>query len=180
MKAWIERLVPELLNHVESDDVWSGLLKEALIESLPPVSTHLAIFVEPFLQFVLEGKKPVESRFSAKKCAPYDAISENDLVLLKRSGGPIVGVCEVSKVWFYELDPQSWRSIREEFAVAMCAQDPGFWNSRENAAYATLLHLGRVKAVPPIGCTKRDRRGWVVLRRRGDQRILPLANTNKM
>ena len=180
MKPWIERLVPELLKHVESDDVWSRLLREALTENLPSVSTHLAILVEPFLQFVIEGRKPVESRFSSRKCAPYDAISANDLILLKRSGGPIVGVCEVSKVWFYELDPQSWRSIRKEFAVAMCAQDPSFWNSRENAAYATLLHLGRVKAVPPICCSKRDRRGWVVLRTRGDQRPLPLTNTNNV
>ena len=180
MNAWIERLVPELLEHVASDDVWSSLLEEALTERLPSVSTHLAIFVEPFLQFVLEGRKPVESRFSAKKCAPYEAISKKDIVLLKRSGGPIVGVCEVSKVWFYKLDPRSWRSIREEFANAMCAQDPEFWNSHENAAYATLLHLGRVRAVSPIWCTKRDRRGWVVLRRRGDPRLLSLANTTEV
>jgi hypothetical protein len=180
MKPWIERLVPELLKQVKSDNVWGGLLREALTERLPSVSTHLAVFVEPFLQFVLEGRKPVESRFSSKKCVPYDAISENDVILLKRSGGPIVGVCEVSKVWFYELDPQSWRSIRDEFAVDMCAQDPGFWNSRENAAYATLLQLGRVKAIPPIYCPKRDRRGWVVLRTRGDQRPLPFTNTNNV
>ena len=176
MNAWIEPLVPQILKEVESDATWSSLLKEALTEDYPSMSTHLAIFVEPFLQFILEGRKPVESRFSATKCAPYDAISENDIVLLKRSGGPIVGVCEVSKVWFYELDPQSWRSMREEFATAMCAQDPEFWNSRESAAYATLLCLDRVMAVPPIWCTKRDRRGWVVLRRRGAQQLLPLTH----
>ena len=176
MTSWTERLVPELLKNVEGDDTWSSLLGDALTERLPSVSTHLAIFVEPFLQFILEGKKPVESRFSAKKCVPYGAISEKDVVLIKRSGGPIVGVCEVAKVWSYELDPQSWHLIREEFAVAMCAQDPKFWDSRENAAYATLLRLGRVRVVPPIRCTKRDRRGWVVLRRRGDQQLLLPTN----
>ena len=180
MTPWIERLVPELLKHVEGDATWSSSLEDALTERLPSVSTHLAIFVEPFLQFVLAGKKPVESRFSAKKCAPYRAISEKDVVLLKRSGGPIVGVCEVEKVWFYELDPRSWHLIREEFATAMCAQDPKFWNSRENAAYATLMRLGRVRAVPPIRCTKRDRRGWVVLRRRGGQQLLPHTNTTEV
>ena len=168
MNAWIEGLVPELLNQLEKDDVWSSLLKEALTDRLPSVSTHLAVFVEPFLQFVLEGRKPVESRFSTRKCAPYEVVSEKDVILLKRSGGPIVGICEVSKVWFYKLDPLSWRSIKEGFATAMCADDPEFWNSRENAVYATLLLLSRVTAVPPIRCGKRDRRGWVVLRTRRD------------
>ena len=180
MTAWIDHLAPQILKHVESDEAWSSLLKEALIERIPSVSTHLAIFVEPFLQFVLEGRKHVESRFSAIKCAPFGAIAENDVVLLKRAGGPIVGVCEVSQVWFYELDPQSWRSIKQEFATAMCAQDPEFWDRRENAAYATLLQLKRVRAVPPIRCNKRDRRGWVVLRKRGTQELLPLANTTEV
>ena len=180
MNAWMEALVPELLEHLKDDDEWSSLLREALTERLPAVSTHLAIFVEPFLQFVLEGRKSVESRFSVRKCAPYEAVSKKDVVLLKRSGGPIVGVCEVSRVWFYKLDPRSWQSIREEFATAMCAEDPEFWNSRENASYATLLHLGRVRSVPPIWCTKRDRRGWVVLRTRRDQGRLPLTDTTEV
>ena len=130
-------------------------------------SIHLAVLVEPYLQYIIDGDKTVESRFSANRCAPYQKVKTGDLVLLKRSGGPVVAFCEVSHAWYYELDPGSWHEIRKEFATALCAQDPEFWKSRERAEFATLMRIKDVTPVVPFSCSKRDRRGWAVVREEG-------------
>ncbi|NVM29292.1 MAG: ASCH domain-containing protein [Candidatus Helarchaeota archaeon] len=127
---------------------------------------HLAIFVEPYLKYILEGKKTVESRFSVNRIAPYKKVHRGDIVLLKRSGGPIVGLCMITDVWFYRLDPKTWLNIKKEFSQYLCVQDPSFWSARENASYATLMKLGHIIRIEPTIYKKRDRRGWVVLNSR--------------
>ncbi|MEB3885519.1 ASCH domain-containing protein [Lyngbya sp. CCY1209] len=167
-------LIDELLLGVQGDNFWENYLKQLMSQDAVPFSLHLAIFVEPYLQFVLEGKKTVESRFSTRRFAPYNKVQKGDVVLLKRSSGPILGICQISYVWFYELDPQSWHTIRQEFSQALCAQDPEFWKAREAASYATLMRVNNVKAIEPIKFTKRDRRGWVVLHKSSGQLELNL------
>jgi hypothetical protein len=139
---------------------------QAYFDQIPNkhVTFHLAILVEPYLQFILDGKKTVESRFSANRCPPYGAVKKGDIILLKRSGGPIVGLCQVADVWFYHLDPESWKFIKDKFAKAICAQGTAFWEERETASYATLMRIEQVQTIEPVNFTKRDRRGWVVLR----------------
>lgn len=126
-------------------------------------AVHLAVCVEPYLQYILEGKKTVESRFSTRRFAPYYHVGRGDVVLLKQSSGPIVGICLVTHAWFYELNPKSWHELRSQFAQALCASDPAFWQEREQAAYATLMRVGEVQPIPPLHVPKRDRRGWVVI-----------------
>jgi hypothetical protein len=146
---------------VRDDPFWESYLCHLISQH---GALHVAIFMEPYLQFILDGRKTIESRFSARRRAPYECIQRGDVVLLKRSGGPIVGISQIADVWFYGLDPLSWRAIREEFTEALCAQDPSFWEQRQHASFATLMRLQRVRALSPIACAKRDRRGWVVLR----------------
>src|SRR5271169_6453922 len=71
---------------------------------LPPCAIHLAVFIEPFLGYVLDGTKTVESRFSINRCAPFGKVSQGDVLLLKRAGGPVVGITRVLAVWSYHLD----------------------------------------------------------------------------
>ena len=129
-----------------------------------PFSLHLAIMVEPYLTLMLNGTKTVESRFSANRCAPYGRVEKGDVLLLKKSGGPVVGICMVTYRWFYHLDAASWQTIRRDFGKAICAQDPQFWQDRRDASYATLMRVRHVRAITPITFDKRARRGWVVLR----------------
>jgi ASC-1-like (ASCH) protein len=129
---------------------------------------HLAIFVEPYLRYILEGKKTVESRFSERRVAPYESVRRDDVILLKKSGGPIVGLCQATDIWYYELDPQSWRNIRTGFSKMLCAQDPDFWNQRKSAEFATLIRLTNVLKINPFKYVKSDRRGWVVLKPVGE------------
>ena len=155
-------LVPLLRQRLADDRAWAQSFTEGAV-GIAPFRLHLAVFIEPFLSYVLEGKKTIESRFSRHPIAPYRTVSAGDVVLMKVSGGPIVGVTRIGEVWNYELDPATWRKIRHEYADALCALDPHFWAARSAARYATLMALEAVSAIDPLPFRKRDRRGWVVL-----------------
>ncbi len=158
-----QSLVGNLLTTLRDDPFWENYLHQFVSQEYSPFALHLAILVEPYLQFILDGKKTIESRFSVHRCPPYKGVHRGDVILLKRSGGPIVGLCQVADAWFYQLDPESWTTIKKDFAVAICAQDPDFWVDREAASFATLIRVKHVRSIAPIKYVKRDRRGWVVL-----------------
>lgn len=154
-------LLTDLSAAVQGDAFWEPYLTRLAEQS---VALHLAIFVEPYLQYVLDGQKTVESRFATRRFAPYQQVSAGDVLLLKASSGPIVGICEVAQAWFYHLDAESWQFIQRHFTEALCAQDPAFWTDRAHATFATLMRVRHVRRTPRIPYQKRDRRGWVVLR----------------
>jgi hypothetical protein len=165
MGAWLKPFT-EVRRAAAGDGVWGEILG-APGSTLPSCGIHLAVFVEPFLGYVLDGTKTVESRFSVNRCAPFGKVGQGDVVLLKRAGGPVVGLARVQTVWSYELDRGSWDVIRKRFTKALRAQDPEFWKRRRGASYATLMLIDQVLALEPIAWEKRDRRGWVVVRSKG-------------
>lgn len=126
-------------------------------------SLHLAVFVEPYLEWILHGRKTIESRFSMRRVAPYRVVCPGDLLALKQSGGCIVGVCRVANVQLFELNAANQEYIRHRYSVPLCAEDAAFWQARSRFRYATLIHLSDVSRVRPFACGKRDRRGWVVV-----------------
>lgn len=152
---------PHLRAAAQQDPTWSAVVDELIDDE--EIGVHLAILVEPYLQFILERSKTVESRFSRNGCAPFDRVSEGDVVLLKRSSGPIVGAYTVGGVWNYRLTPSTLSDIRHRFGPAICPQE-GFWEQRSAAAFATLMRVEKVQPLPDLTIPKRDRRGWVVLR----------------
>ena len=164
MAKWQSRLCRNVASAVRDAPFWDRYFTEIQVNQSAGRAIHLAVFVEPYLTFVLEGKKTVESRFSRNLCAPHGRVHEGDAVILKRSGGAVVGICLVSNVWFYELDPQSWDEIRCNFGDNLCTDDSEFWREREKASFATLMCLSHVTELDPITCEKKDRRGWVVLK----------------
>ena len=170
MSDWKTEPFEKLCHAVASSDFWHAYL-EPLVQSPDqvPFSVHLAVFRQPYLTYMLEGAKTVESRFSLRRRAPYERVGKSDVLLLKASGGPVVGLCRVCHVWFYQLTPGSWKDIRKTFAEQLCAQDPGFWKEREHASFATLMEVEHVFSIAPVSWRKRDRRGWVVLQPRTSQ-----------
>lgn len=132
------------------------------------------MFQEPFLGWVFEGKKSVESRFSQNQVAPYGEVRVGDVIALKKVGGPVVGVCMVNAAWSYRLDARTTAMIREKFAPMICAEDDEFWASRSAARFATLMSLAEVRTLAPIDYPKSDRRGWVVERGRASQQAMNL------
>lgn len=145
------------------DETWSEVVEGHLHGSDGQTGIHLAIVLEPYLQFILDGSKSVESRFSRNGCAPFERVAAGDVVLLKRSSGPVVGVCTVSNVWNYRLTPTTLLEIKDRFGHAICPQE-GFWEDRRDAAFATLMRIDDSRPLPDLTVPKKDRRGWVVLR----------------
>lgn len=128
------------------------------------VGVHLAIFVEPYLRLILEGKKTIESRFGVHRSAPHGRVQPGDVLFLKASGGPVVGLCQVGETWFFDLRETSLATVRARFARELCAEDPAFWQARAHAKLATLMRVDHVVTLPPISIPKRDRRPWVIIR----------------
>lgn len=165
-------LLNDLSQCLSSDAYWGAYLDELLNRRSVSPSIHVAVMIEPYLKYILDGQKTVESRFSIHRRAPYQRVNEGDIIFLKKSGGPIVGVCQADYTWFYQLDAASWDDIKTNFAKSLCANDQSFWDDRKRASYATLIRVINVREVEPISFVKRDRRGWVVVEDKGPEQPL--------
>lgn len=148
-----------LLSHTASDDRWRNRFTEFSQRSGGRL--HIAVFQEPFLSLVLDGKKSVESRFSRNRIAPYQQVRECDIILIKEPSGPVVAIAEVSSTGFYQLNADAWKEIRSRFEDALAVPDEGFWYARRNANYASVIGLADVERIQQFWIDKRDRRGWV-------------------
>lgn len=164
---WKTAPFSELKQSLADDVFWGEYLRDLAPHCSTDYAIHLAVFVEPYLRFIFERRKTVESRFGAVRQAPFRQVKPGDVVLLKQSGGPVVGVCRIQRAWFYEIRPESWSEIRDRFSEMMCATDPSFWDRRLQAKYATLMRISRAREIEPVRWKKRDRRGWVVVKKRG-------------
>lgn len=154
-------LLTDVLERVSDCAQWRDTIDRARACSQPQ-QAHIAVMHEPFLSYVLDGRKRVESRFSRTRVAPYGRVRTGDLLLLKELGGPISGLAEVTHADSYVLDPAVWTMLHDRFASALCA-DGAFWEQRRDARFATLMSLGAVTPIEPMPIDKHDRRGWVVL-----------------
>ncbi len=154
-------LISDLRTSLSTDEFWSRILTP---ENEKGLALHLAIFREPYLNFIMEGRKTVESRFAKRPCPPFNRVKQGDVILLKRSAGKIVGLCMVDKVWFYKIEPHSLSFIKDKFGKAICPADNSFWEERKLAACATLMLISHVSPLNKIAFKKSDRRGWVVVK----------------
>src|SRR6266566_132653 len=94
---------------------------------------HLAVMVEPYLEWILQGRKTIESSFSMRRIAPYGVVERGDWLALKRSSGPVVGFCRVAKVQHHELDVEAQVRIRDQYSLSLCADDSAFWPARRRS-----------------------------------------------
>jgi hypothetical protein len=158
----IAALLEAIGNRLGSDPRWHSIL-DRIDDPDCSQGAHLVVLNEPYLSYIMEGRKTIESRFSRRRVPPFDQVRHHDLLLLKCQSGPVIGVAEVAHTESFVLDPQTWSFIRERFSVALCAEDPDFWAERNEARYATLMKLSHVVPIEPIKVEKNDRRPWVVL-----------------
>ena len=135
-------------------------------------SLHLAVLTEPFCSLLLDGAKTIESRFSRVRCAPYGTLAEGDIVVVKKTGGPVTGAFQAGTVRSYHLTPVCVAQLRDQYAAQICAGDNQFWADRADCAYATLVDVTHVRLLPVQAFPKKDRRGWVQLTRPSHQETL--------
>lgn len=159
----IDKLKQSTYNH----RFWRRYLEPLSSSGSSAFSIHLAILVEPYLEYILGGSKTIESRFSKNRIAPFGAVESGDVVLLRGpNDNTLSGLCLVRKVWFYHLNSKNLGLIRSDFAAALRVESSSFWEERKEARFATLMRISDVCRLPPISVPKRDRRGWVVLQSR--------------
>jgi ASC-1-like (ASCH) protein len=162
-----EEMVKDLKESTCGNRFWERYLEDLSASAPIPFSVHLAVLLEPYLRFILDGSKTVESRFSKNRIAPFNSVEQGDVILLKKAAAKAVsGVCVIRQVWYYQLDANTWDQVRDGFTSVLRAEDPSFWEQRKSAQFATLMRISEVQALPPIEVRKHDRRGWVVLRSR--------------
>ena len=164
MPEWERNVVDEVAKRLAEVPYWGEKLAPWRAGKAVPFAWHLAVFVEPFLTYVLDGTKKVESRFSVNDAAPYRKVERGDVILIKSSGGPIVGIAEAANATSYQIDAVGLNDIRARFGDALCIEGEDFWHAKRAACYATLVQLSRVSSTDHIECEKRDKRGWVTLR----------------
>lgn len=140
---------------IERDVFWANYERQA-----SNVAIHIAILSKKYVGLILSKDKTIESRFSLHRRIPFERVKVGDVLLLKESGGPIVGLAYVSKVWFYHLDADTLQQIRTQFGHGLQIHDDEFWERCESRSYATLMELENVRSIAPIRFPKRDRNAW--------------------
>src|SRR5688500_9529406 len=67
------------------------------VASGPGAGLHLAVMTGPYLARIVDGTKPVESRFHRVRSAPLDTVAAGDLVTFKPSGDAVSHVASVRR-----------------------------------------------------------------------------------
>jgi len=164
-----EHLLGNLRQGLSQNPFWAEKLR---LGRTTDFTLHLAVLREPYLRFILEGRKTIETRFAKRPCPPFERVRKDDVIMLKRTPGDVIGICVVEAVWFYRLDPKSLAFIKAKFGPAICPADSSFWQERKEASVATLILIDKVTPIEPFKIEKRDRRGWVVFNGADQQSFL--------
>ena len=124
---------------------------------------HLAILKQPWLDMILSGRKPVESRLSKGRYPPFGQIGAGDIVFLKKSSGPVVATAIVSQARFFpDLTSEKMELLKQRYNHLICAGDD-YWQSKLEARFGTLIWLGDIQPIEPVRIDKKDWRAWVPL-----------------
>lgn len=149
------RILTEIDGAHQQHDDWRSL-------DLTHHGVHLAVMAEPFLSLITAGIKTVESRFSIHRLAPYHTVQPGDLILMK--AGPIIGCFTAAWVEYCDLMTVDLHEVQQKYSAAVGGDD-NFWQQKAKARYATLIGIDDVRPLSPVDIPKKDRRGWISLRR---------------
>ena len=129
-------------------------------ENILSKTIHLGIFREPYLTYMLDGRKTIESRFSKNKVAPYQQISKDDIVLVKKSSGNIIAYFTMKEVLFFDLTRIKINEIKEKYDAFLFVDDD-FWASKQNSRFATLIVFDKIYLLDPFPIKKRGMQTWI-------------------
>jgi ASC-1-like (ASCH) protein len=161
---WKDKLLNVLYDELKDEEDWSAIVDNAINKH--QINIHLAIFTEPFLTLLFEGKKTVESRLSNNKIIPFGKVHVGDVILVKRSGGPVEGV-------FLAKEVTSIRGVgnikkllsQKSFQESVCIDiETEFAQNKVASNYATLISVSALKKINPIDIGKSDRAGWSIIK----------------
>ena len=155
----INSLIQKIIFNVSDNAYWYNKLNKKEFSS-----AHLALMTEPCLTHLLNGEKTIESRFSRNKIAPYGKVSVGDVIIIKRSCGPILGVFEASAVEYIEFSADSEvLAVKEKYNSKILAPED-FWSRKLSSRYATLIDVGNLYTFEPIPISWINRQSWITMR----------------
>lgn len=141
-------------------------LHELLVESeytdIKDKTFHLGVFTEPCLTYMLDGKKTIESRFSKNKTVPYEKINKDDIVIIKKSGGNVLGYFTIKEILFFDLHETNIEDIKKKYNKELCV-DESFWQIKKDSNYATLIFIDKLVKVEPFKIEKKGMQSWIKL-----------------
>lgn len=132
------------------------------IDKIRSKKVHLGIFSEPYLTYMLEGKKTIESRFSKNKIAPYNQVTKDDIIIVKKSSENVVGYFTIKDVLFFDLNTVSIEEIKAKYNKQLCV-DETFWSNKKNSNYATLIIIDNLIKLKPFHINKKGMQTWIKL-----------------
>lgn len=132
------------------------------IDRFKSKKVHLGIFGEPYLTYMLEGKKTIESRFSKNKIAPYNQVTKDDIIIVKKSSENVVGYFTIKDVLFFDLNTVSIEEIKAKYNKQLCV-DETFWINKKNSNYATLIIIDNLIKLKPFHINKKGMQTWIKL-----------------
>ena len=124
---------------------------------------HLAVFSEPYLDYIINGKKTIESRFSKNRSLPYQKVKTNDIIIIKQSSGPVVGYFRAGECLFYDLKKEDINEIFNEYRKPLCVDDE-FIDKKRDSNFATLIKVQEFVRVKPFNIHKKGMSTWLVLK----------------
>lgn len=124
---------------------------------------HLVVLKKQYVDRVLRGHKTMECRLSRNRRPPFGVVDVGDLLWLKQSSGPVTATATVGRVeYFHPLAEAKLANLRRRYGKSLQA-DAAFFDSHQQARYATFIRLSRVRRIEPFRLKKNDRHAWVVL-----------------
>jgi len=138
---------------------------------------HLVILKKPYLDAILEGRKPVESRFWKTRRSAFGQVMPGDKLFLKLSSGPVCGMATVEAVKSFEnLTPKQITTIKQQYNHLIAGADE-HWQNRADCKFGFLVWLKEVRAIEPVRINKKDWRAWVILTEKEDFGLLKIGAT---
>lgn len=160
---WKDKLIDNIMISLEATDDFLNL-KDLVLNN--KVNIHLAVFSEPYLSLILSGVKTIESRFSINQVSPYRKVFPKDIVLIKKSGGDVIGLFTISETnFFFNLNETKINEINKIYGKELCWNaDPFFLLTKKDTNFLTLIKFDNVIKLRPIMCNKSDRSGWSIVK----------------
>ena len=129
---------------------------------------HLAILKKSYLDAILDGRKPIESRFWKTRRSAFGRVMPGDKLFLKISSGPVCGMATVEAVKNFEnLTPEQIIAIKQQYNHLIGGADE-HWRNRADCKFGFLVWLKDVRVIKPVRIHKKDWRAWVVLTEKED------------
>lgn len=137
-------------------------LSSEILEEIKMKKMHLGIFAEPYLTYMLEGKKTIESRFSKNKILPYNKVSKDDIVIVKKTSGKVIAYFTIKEILFFDLGVTPIEEIKNKYSSRLCV-DKEFWERKNDSKYATIIIIDKLIKLNPFAINKKGMQTWIVL-----------------